>query len=187
MRVPTATSIVLLSCLCLSDAGCSQSVPEPPPSVGNSDSAASHEATAVVPNESDSADDESEEALEPNVEPSATVAAEPQQPEHSPESVEAAEVVEAAEGMSRKDMLKQASNGVVLITSFDTLGEETGFGSGSIVGERLVLTNLHNLSEAVTARVQLKNENDEVSDEGLPVTGYRILDEANDLALLEVD
>lgn len=87
----------------------------------------------------------------------------------------------------RKEMLKTAGRGVVLVNSLDALGEKNAFGSGCIIGKNLVLTNYHVIAAAVTATVQPLGDSDELLGAPLTVTGYRALDDRNDLALLLVE
>ncbi len=91
-----------------------------------------------------------------------------------------------SESMTRKEMLNLVCSGVVLITAFDARGETSAFGSGCIVGDNLVLTNYHVAASALTLKVQVKGEGDELLSKEMKVTGYRALDERNDLILLEV-
>ncbi len=109
-------------------------------------------------------------------------------PEKQPVPVETVEKPEAkTPGLSRKEMLKTAGSGVVLVNSFDALGEKKSFGSGCVVGKGVVLTNYHVISSAVTAKVQTLGEGDELLGAALNVIGYRALDDRNDLCLLEVE
>ncbi len=87
----------------------------------------------------------------------------------------------------RKEMLKTAGRGVVLVNSLDALGEKNAFGSGCVVGKNLVLTNYHVIESAVTCTVQPLGESDELLGAPLKVTGYRALDDRNDLGLLVVE
>lgn len=91
-----------------------------------------------------------------------------------------------AEPPAPKEMLREAGKGVVLVKVFDALGEDGGFGSGCYIGDGLFLTNYHVIESAVTAQVQLRGEGDEVLGAAFPVSGYRALDPANDLAVLSV-
>lgn len=94
---------------------------------------------------------------------------------------------EVPPSMSRKEMLKLTGTGVVVVTALDALGEVTGFGSGCIVADGLVLTNHHVVSTAISAKVQTKGAGDELTGEELTVVGYRAVDNRNDLILLEVE
>ncbi len=89
--------------------------------------------------------------------------------------------------MSRKDMLKFVGSGVVVVTALDAKGDITEFGSGCIVGKDLVLTNQHVVTNAVSAKIQLKGDGDERLGKELPVAGYRAMDDRNDLILLTVE
>lgn len=84
-------------------------------------------------------------------------------------------------------MLNFVSSGVVVVTALDAHGESTGFGSGCIVGEGLVLTNYHVLEDAVSAKIQPKGDDNERLGKEQQVVGYRAVDIKNDLVLLKVE
>ncbi|HHY37696.1 MAG TPA: trypsin-like serine protease [Clostridia bacterium] len=90
----------------------------------------------------------------------------------------------AAEAPTPDDFTRLASrlqDYVVLVRVFDEGGEELGFGSGVVVKEDLVLTNLHVIEGGSRAVVEV------ASGKTCRVRGVVALDAENDLSLLKVE
>lgn len=77
-------------------------------------------------------------------------------------------------------IFRGASPSVVKVVTLDSQGREDGFGSGFVVGPRLIATNYHVLDEGHAAYVVFPDKTK------LAVLGVSALDEAADLAIIQV-
>jgi WD40 repeat protein/S1-C subfamily serine protease len=82
------------------------------------------------------------------------------------------------------DLIKQANQGVVLITVENNSGQKIGFGSGFLIDDKgLVATNLHVIARAAKARVAFEFKDGNAAF----VKCLRALDKKSDLAILELE
>ncbi len=86
-----------------------------------------------------------------------------------------------AQPLTAQYITRNSENGVVSISTRDSLGASAGMGSGFIIdASGLVATNYHVIKEASSATVRFHDGTE------VEVTGYQAIDKKHDLAILQI-
>jgi thiol-disulfide isomerase/thioredoxin len=86
-----------------------------------------------------------------------------------------------AEPLTVREITRKVENGVVSISTRDSLGASAGMGSGFLIdASGLVATNYHVIKEASSASVRFRDGAE------VEVTGYRAIDSKRDIAILQL-
>ena len=90
-------------------------------------------------------------------------------------------IADEPEQSELSDLIDRVKQSVVVVTFMGRDGDQLGLGSGFVVGEGLIATNLHVIGEARPIRVRT------VDGDEYPVVTVHATDRANDLAILQIE